>query len=147
MALPLILLILALPLLAAVGIALLILAVVRPEATGLDRRQLGVRWAGIALGLLTAVLLLAASDLPGRLGLGALAGTAPLLGAAVLIAVVLVGERRLAGPLRSTRRASLRPPGAVEVLPRLTTAFTLVAVVGLLMLMISASLLSSPVDA
>ena len=146
MSLPVLLLAVLLPLLVLAAIALLLLALLRPDATGLDRRQLGIRWAGIGLGLLAAVLLLGTGSLPGRLGHGALAGTAPLVGAGVLIAVVLLGERRLSGTLGTVRRASLQPHGPIEVLPRITTAFTSVVVIGLSALMVVTTALASPDD-
>lgn len=137
---------LALVVLGLIGVALLILAVVSPERTGLDRRHLAIRWTGIALGLLAALLLVSSDQLPGRLGLGALAGTAPLVGAGALIAVVLLGERFMSGPLGSVRRATLQPHGPVEVLPRIVTAFAGVMVLGLGALMVVTTSLASPDD-
>lgn len=125
---------------------LLVVTLVRPDATGLDRLQLRARWVGMGMGGVVAVALLLTTALPGRLGLGALAGTAPLLGALVLVIAVMVGERSLVPPLGATRRAGLEPHGAREVLPRAVTAGALLSVLVVVGLMIMTSLLAAPDD-
>lgn len=133
-------------LLLALLIVLVVVTLVRPDATGLDRLQLRTRWIGTGIGVLVAVALLLTTALPGRLGLGALAGTAPLLGAAVLVLAVLLGERALVPPLGATRRAALEPHGVREVLPRAATAGALLSVLVVGGHMVMTSLLATPDD-
>lgn len=141
------LLIILLGVLALAGVVLLVLLLVRPETTGLDRAQLRARRVGVIAGVLIAAALLAAVPLPGRLGLGALAGTAPLLGAAALVLAVLIGEGRLAAPIvGASRSADLEPHGLREVLPCAASLAAAAAVLGLGALMVMTTVLASPDD-
>ena len=93
---------LVLPLLAIV--ALLVFATVSgSERTGLHRGALLARWIGLAAAVVLSLAILAISiqgTWPGgRLGVGALTGTALLIGATVLVIAILVGELTL--PARS----------------------------------------------
>lgn len=97
------------------------------ERTGLHRGALAARWIGLLAGgaVMIAMLALSVSGTwpGGRLGLGALTGAAPIVGAGVLILAILIGELTI--PAHGAERAgSLVPRSLGSIVPRTAAAIT-----------------------
>lgn len=127
---------LVLPLLAIV--ALLVFATISgSERTGLHRGALLARWIGLAAAVVLSLAILAISiqgTWPGgRLGVGALTGTALLIGATVLVIAILVGELTLPARSASQRYGLLVPRDSRALVSRpalLNAGISVIALIG-----------------
>lgn len=134
---------------AVILIGLILAMTLGTERTGLHPRAIAARWVGFSLGLLVMVALVM---LPGsrplgidRLSLGVPAMLGPVVGAAVLLLALVIGEltmppadQRRYGSLVARRAASLLPPGAILIVSLALASFAAITVAG--------SVLGSPDD-
>lgn len=147
MSLSLLVLVLVVPL--AAVLLLGVAAALGTERTGLHRGALMARWIGllgggaVMLGLMYASL--SGTWPSGRLGLGALTGVAPLVGAGVLVLAIIAGELTI--PAHGSARAgSLVPRTLAGLVPRTALALTALGVLVLLVLLALTSAEGAPDD-
>lgn len=136
-------------LVAIVLIGLILAMTLGTERTGLHPRAIAARWIGFSLGLLVMVALVMLSGARplgiDRLSLGVPAMLGPVVGAAVLLLALVIGEltmppadQRRYGSLVARRAASLLPPGAILIVTLALASFAAITVAG--------SVLGSPDD-
>lgn len=132
-------------------LAWVLLVVVGGARTGRHPGITGARWLGLVIGAGVAVVLVLVSGsgmVPlGRLGLGALAALAPLVGAIVLVLAVALGERRLVPDGQERRYGGLIPRGPLSALPVVPLGASVLAVLALLVLTVCTTRIASPDDA
>lgn len=112
-----------------------------PRLTSVQSRTARWRWVGVALGIVLAVV---AIQVGGELGRGLMLA-APLFALGVL-AGVIVGELRVAAPIRAARSASLEVRRVRDYLPRRLALLVVAAVAGLGVLLVITTALGSPDD-